>query len=216
MDPAATGGRERSPRTNALVLRTQHGILCATEARGLVEATESAPRIIFACLPVAQQFQLFTRLLASLGTSLQAQAETLGIQSSEIGNEYVLSIGEEKTSSFLMIIAEWRGTTFTRCMMSLDARLENNRGTAPQLKCELRQKKSEGDMQFRYCFSETYAKTTAWKDLTEESSEGDVWNVIGRAMEDLFSPGHYPRLRVHLGGVLDAGAGTLSMELVEP
>jgi hypothetical protein len=207
-EPAPSGTRT-STACNALFLRTPTWILGARKARGRIETRDVVPMEIRACLPVAKQFQLFAQLLASLGGPLNAHVESQLPLASGIPLIFVSSWQEEINHSLIKIDARWQGPVYQGCTMILNANLLNNRGIYPELRCFLEQTK---DMQFKYTFQElSFENNRTWKVLEEGSTNDDVWKIIESAMEDLSSPGHYPRVSVfcHL---LKPSGGTLSME----
>jgi hypothetical protein len=209
-EPAAPSGTRTSTACNALFLRTPTCILGARKALGRIETRDLVPMEIRACLPVAKQFQLFAQLLASLGGPLNARMESQLPLASGIPLIFVSSWKEQINRSLVKIDARWQGTAYQGCTMILNANLVNNRGIYPELRCFLEQTKE--DMQFKYTFQElSYENDRTWKVLEEGSTNDDVWKIIESAMEDLSTPGDYPRVGVFCN-LLKPSGGTLSME----
>jgi hypothetical protein len=76
----------------------------------------------------------------------------------------------------------------------------------------LRSVMDAGQLSFEYQF-QRQGHQTKWKKLEEGSTKDDIWEVIGRALEDLSSPGRHPHVRLNLhDGDFDI-KGTISLEV---
>jgi hypothetical protein len=169
-----------------------------------VEAKRFAPQGIRPCeaLPVEHQFQLFVRLLESLGTPLVELSRSLRPQPADtVVKSSIDTWSADIVSSFEFFGANWEDLIFQGCGMHLNARLENDRepGSSAFRICMIMGEMDAGQLSFKYQF-QRQGHERKWKKLEEGSTEDDVWEFIGRALEDGCHSDWYSQMVPYYGG----------------